>query len=177
MAAYPTDQRFVLHSDRLVPLAAAQVVGVFNRLRKACSTGLASYVPTRSLAIPAPIHRESKKIKTARTLSTFLIDRWSPEVYQPCLFRVKTQVVPPKSPTNHIHHPLCVIHAFKADNEVITVSNKCRASFKTFREVPLEQAKIRQYFSKPSLNILQVLKPCEFDINPRISGIAVLLHH
>jgi hypothetical protein len=71
--AYSTDQRFVLQGNRPVPLAAAKVVGISDCLRKASLAGLAGHMPARSPAIPAPIHRESKEVEVARTLSALLI--------------------------------------------------------------------------------------------------------
>jgi hypothetical protein len=93
MPPYPTDQRSVLHGYRLVPLASAKVIGVFDRPRKARLSGFACHMPARPPAISAPIHRKSQKVKAARTFPASLIYRRPSELYQTCLFRVKTQVV------------------------------------------------------------------------------------
>jgi hypothetical protein len=124
MPLYSTDQRFVLHGYRLVPLASAKLVGVLNRLRKACLAGLISYMPAWPSAISAPMHRKSKKVKIARTFPAILISRRPPEIYQACLVRVKTQMEPLKSLTQDTLNPLGIIRALEANDEIITVSDQ-----------------------------------------------------
>jgi hypothetical protein len=55
------------------------------------------------------MHRKSKKVKIARTFPAFLISRRSPEIYQACLVRVKTQMEPLKSLIQNTLYPLGVI--------------------------------------------------------------------
>jgi hypothetical protein len=75
MPTYPTDERSVLHSYWLVPMATAKVIDVPDRLRMARTTGLVCHMPARSFVISAPVHRKSKKIEVTRTFSAFLIER------------------------------------------------------------------------------------------------------
>jgi hypothetical protein len=124
MPSYSTDERFVLHGYRFVPLASAKLVGVLDRMRKACLAGLICHMPAGPFAISAPMHRKSKKVKITRTFPAFLISRRPPEIYQARLVRVKTQMEPLKSLTQDTLHPLGIIHALKANDEVITVSDQ-----------------------------------------------------
>ena len=73
MPPYPTDERSVLQGYRLMPVVSAKVIGIFDRPRKALLSVYARHIPARPLVISAPIHRKSKKIKTARTFTAFLI--------------------------------------------------------------------------------------------------------
>ena len=114
----------MLHGYRLVPLASAKLVGDLDRPRKACLAGLECYMPAWPFAISAPMHRKSKKVKIARTFPAFLISRRSPEIYQACLVRVKTQMEPLKSLIQNTLHPLGIIHALEANDEIITVSDQ-----------------------------------------------------
>jgi hypothetical protein len=99
-----------------------------DRLRKACTTGLACQVPARSLAISTPVHGKAEEIEVSRTLAASLIQWRSSEVYQTGLFRVKAQMVFLKPLMQDTLYPLGIIHALEANDKVVTVAEQCRLS-------------------------------------------------
>jgi hypothetical protein len=107
-----------------MPLATAEVVDGLDRLRKACTAGLACQVPAWSLSISTPVHGKTEEIEISRTLAASLIEWRPPEVNQTGLFGMKAQMVFLTPLIQDILYPLGIIHALEANDKVVTVADQ-----------------------------------------------------
>ncbi len=103
-----SNERLVLLGHRPMPLATTVVVDGHYGSSQARLSGLPGHVPAPPPAASAPIRRKPQKVEAPRTFPSCLLQRWSPEINESGLFRVKAQAKSFQSFAQYSHHALCI---------------------------------------------------------------------